>query len=64
VRVAYDLSPAWRLAGALSLLNNSNLDPSVRLDFASEVESASVYWVPDAGKWGNVLVEYARSAVR
>ena len=64
VRAQYDLSAAWRLAADVSLLNNSNPDPNVRLDFSSKVESASVNWIPNGGKWGNLLVDYSRAAVR
>ena len=64
IRARYDLSPAWRVAADFSLLYNSNPDPNVKLDFSSKVESASVNWIPNGGKWGNVLLDYSRSAVR
>ena len=51
------------LAGDFSLLNNSNPDPNVKLDFSSKVESASVFWTPQGGKWANLLLDYSRSAV-
>lgn len=64
IRARYDLTPNLRLAADFSLLNNSNPDPSVRLDFSSKVESASVYWAPNGGKWANILADYSRSSVR
>jgi hypothetical protein len=64
IRARYDLSPAWRFAADFSILNNSNPNPSVKLDYSNKVESASVVWTPKAGKWGSLLVDYARSAVR
>ncbi|HTR39810.1 MAG TPA: hypothetical protein VMH80_28245 [Bryobacteraceae bacterium] len=64
VRAQYDLSPAWHFAADVSLLNNSNPDPNVQLDFSSKVESASVNWIPNSGKWGSVLVDYSRVAIR
>lgn len=64
VRARYDLSPAWRLAADFSLLNNSNPASGVKLDFSSKVESVSVNWTPNGGKWANVLLDYSRSAVR
>jgi len=63
VRAQYDLSAAWRLAADVNLLYNSNPDPNVRLDFSSEVESASVNWIPKSGKWGSLLLDYSRAAV-
>jgi hypothetical protein len=64
VRASYDLLSTLRLAGDFSLLNNSNPDPSVRLDFSSKVESLSAFWTPSGAKWANVLLDYSRSAVR
>jgi hypothetical protein len=64
VRARYDLSASWRLAADFSLLNNSNPNPSVNLDYSAKVASASVFWTPNAGKWGNVLLDYSRSSVR
>ncbi|HEV2687089.1 MAG TPA: hypothetical protein VGV35_01005 [Bryobacteraceae bacterium] len=64
IRARYDLTANVRLAADFGLLNNSNPDPSVKYDFSSKVESASVYWTPNGGKWANVLVDYSRSAVR
>ncbi len=64
IRARYDLSASLRIAADFSLLNNSNPDPSVKFDFSSKVESASVYWTPNGGKWANVLLDYSRSAVR
>lgn len=64
IRARYDVSASLRVAADFSLLNNSNPDPSVKFDFSSKVESASVYWTPNGGKWANVLVDYSRSAVR
>jgi len=52
-----------RLAGDFSLLNNSNPDPSIKLDFKSRIESASLFWTPNAAKWANLLVDYSRSAI-
>ena len=52
-----------RVAADFSLLNNSNPDPSVKLDFSSKVESASVFWTPNGAKWANLLVDYSRSAI-
>jgi len=63
IRGSYDLSPAWRFSGDFSLLNNSDPDPTVRLDFASRMESASVLWLPKGGKLLNVLLDYTRSSV-
>ncbi|HUA22071.1 MAG TPA: hypothetical protein VMB25_25180 [Bryobacteraceae bacterium] len=64
VRAQYDLSPAWHVAADVSLLNNSNPNPNVQLDFSSRVESASLNWTPNSGKWGSVLVDYSRVAIR
>jgi hypothetical protein len=64
IRASYDLLSNLRIGADFSLLNNSNPDPSVRLDFSSKVESASVFWTPNGAKWANVLVDYSRSAVR
>jgi hypothetical protein len=64
IRARYDLSASLRVNADFSLLNNSNPDPSVKFDFSSKVESASVYWTPNGGKWANVLMDYSRSAVR
>ena len=64
IRGSYDITPTLRVAGDFSLLNNSNPDPSIKLDFASRVESASLFWKPSGGKWGNLLVDYSRSAIR
>ncbi|HYL78124.1 MAG TPA: hypothetical protein VEU96_28170 [Bryobacteraceae bacterium] len=64
IRARYDLSASLRIAADFSLLNNSNPDPSVKFDYSSKVESASVYWTPNGGKWANMLVDYSRSAVR
>ncbi len=64
IRARYDLSPAWRFAADFSILNNSNPNPSVKLDYSSKVESASTVWTPKGGKWGNLLLDYARFSVR
>ena len=64
VRSTYDLSANLRLAADFSLLNNSNPDPTVKLDFSSKVESASLFWTPASAKWANLLVDYSRSAIR
>ena len=64
IRGTYEFSPAWHFTGDFSVLNNSNPDRSVKLDFASKIESASIYWTPQGGKLVNVLVDYTRSAVR
>ncbi len=64
IRASYDLSSSLRLGADFSLLNNSNPDPSTKLDFSSKVESASVFWTPRGGKWANVLLDYSRSALR
>ena len=63
IRASYDLMSTLRVAADFSLLNNSNPDPSVRLDFSSKVESASVFWTPNSAKWANLLVDYSRSAI-
>ena len=63
IRASYDLMSTLRVAADFSLLNNSNPDPSVRLDFSSKVESASVFWTPNGAKWANLLVDYSRSAI-
>ena len=39
-------------------------DPKVRFDFASKMESVSVFWTPKGGKLINVLADYSRSSVR
>ena len=64
IRASYDLMSTLRVAADFSLLNNSNPDPSVRLDFSSKIESASVFWTPNGAKWANVLFDYSRSAVQ
>jgi len=63
IRGRYDFSPQWRFAADFSLLNNSNPDPNVRLDYSAKIESASVYYAPKSVKWANVLVDYSRSAL-
>jgi hypothetical protein len=63
IRASYDVISSLRFAADFSLLNNSNPDPSVKLDFSSRVESASLFWTPKNGKWGNLLLDYSRSAV-
>jgi hypothetical protein len=63
IRASYDVVSSLRFAADFSLLNNSNPDPSVKLDFSSRVESASLFWTPKNGKWGNLLLDYSRSAV-
>jgi hypothetical protein len=63
IRASYDLLSTLRVAADFSLLNNSNPDPSVRLDFSSKVESASVFWTPNGAKWANLLLDYSRSAI-
>jgi hypothetical protein len=64
VRARYDLTANLHVAADFGLLNNSNPDPTVKYDFSSKVESASVNWTPNGGKWANLLVDYSRSAVR
>jgi hypothetical protein len=63
IRASYDVLSTLRVAADFSLLNYSNPDPSVRLDFSSKVESASVFWTPNSAKWANLLLDYSRSAV-
>ena len=63
IRGSYDFSPEWRFAGDFSLLNNSNPNPNVRLDYSAKIESASVFYTPKSAKWANLLVDYSRSAV-
>jgi len=63
IRASYDLMSTLRVAADFSLLDNSNPDPSVRLNFTSKVESASVFWTPHGAKWANVLLDYSRSAI-
>ncbi|HTS49121.1 MAG TPA: hypothetical protein VMH05_14320 [Bryobacteraceae bacterium] len=63
IRGRYDLSPEWRFAGDFSLLNNSNPNPNVRLDYSAKIESASVFYMPKSVKWANLLLDYSRSAV-
>jgi len=63
IRASYDVASSLHFAADFSLLNNSNPDPSVKLDFSSKVESASLFWTPNSGKWGNLLLDYSRSAV-
>jgi len=64
IRARYDLTPNLRLASDFFLLNNSNPDPGIKLDYSTKVESASLFWTPNAAKWANLLVDYSRSAVR
>ncbi len=64
IRARYDVSQSLRLGADFSLLNNSNPASSVKLDFSRKVESASAYWSPKGGKFGNLLVDYSRSSVR
>lgn len=64
IRASYDLLTSLRFNADFSLLNNSNPDPTIKLDFASKVESASLNWTPKGGKWANLLLDYSRSAVR
>jgi opacity protein-like surface antigen len=64
IRASYDLMSSLHLGGDFSLLNNSNPDPSVKLDFRSKVESVSLFWTPNGGKWTNLLLDYSRSAVQ
>jgi hypothetical protein len=64
IRASYDLLSTLRVAADFSLLNNSNPDPSVRLDFSSKVESASVFWTPNRAKWANALFDYSRSSIQ
>ncbi|HLK17802.1 MAG TPA: hypothetical protein VKT81_02565 [Bryobacteraceae bacterium] len=64
IRASYDVLSSLRFAADFSVLNNSNPDPSVKLDFRSRVESASLFWTPRNGKWGNLLLDYSRSSVR
>lgn len=63
IRGRYDLSPEWRFAADFSLLNNSNPNPNVKLDYSAKIESASVFYMPKSVKWANLLVDYSRSAV-
>jgi hypothetical protein len=63
IRASYDMLSSLHFAADFSLLNNSNPDPSVKLDFSSRVESASLFWTPKNSKWGNLLLDYSRSAV-
>lgn len=64
IRGRYDLTANLRLGFDFSLLNNSNPSPSVKLDFSSKVESASLYWTPKALKGASLLADYSRSSVR
>jgi hypothetical protein len=64
IRASYDVAANLRVATDFSVLNNNNPDPSVRLDFSSKIESASVFWTPHNARWANVLLDYSRSAVR
>ena len=64
LRGSYDISATLHLAGDFSLLNNSNPDPGIQLDFRSRIESASLFWTPGKAKWSNLLVDYSRSAIR
>ena len=63
LRGRYDLSPEWRFAGDFSLLNNSDPNPNVRLNYSAKIESASVFYMPKSVKWANLLLDYSRSAV-
>ncbi len=63
IRASYDLITSLHFAGDFSLLNNNNPDPNVKLDFSSKVESASLFWTPQGGKWANLLLDYSRSAI-
>jgi hypothetical protein len=63
IRASYDVVSSLHFGANFSLLNNSNPDPSVKLDFSSKVESASLLWTPKGGKWANLLLDYSRSAV-
>ena len=60
----YDLSPEWRFAANFNLLNNSNPNPNVRLDYSAKIEGASVFYTPKSVKWANLLLDYSRSAAR
>ena len=64
IQARYDISPEWRIATDFSLLNNSNPNPNIRLDYSAKAESASVYFAPKAAKWANLLVDYSRTSVR
>jgi len=64
IRASYDLLTTLRVATDFNLLNNNNPDPSVKLDFSSKVESASVNWTPKWIKGAHLLLDYSRSAVR
>jgi len=64
IRANYDVLPSLRFNADFSLLNNSNPDPSIKLDYSSKVESASVNWAPKGGKWASLLLDYSRSAIR
>ena len=63
IRGRYDFSPQLRLSGDFSLLNNSNPDPNLRLDYSAKIESASLYYAPKSLKWANLLADYSRSAL-
>ncbi|MGD0300168.1 MAG: hypothetical protein ABSE86_24010 [Bryobacteraceae bacterium] len=63
IRASYDLITSLHFAGDFNLLNNNNPDPTVKLDFSSKVESASMFWTPKGGKWANLLLDYSRSAI-
>ncbi len=63
IRGRYDFSPQWRFAADFSLLNNSNPNPNVRLDYSAKIESASVFYAPKSYKWANLLLDYSRSSV-
>jgi hypothetical protein len=64
IQARYDISPQWRIATDFSLLNNSNPNPNIRLDYSAKAESASVYFAPKDAKWANLLLDYSRTAVR
>jgi len=64
IRARYDLSQEWRIAADFSLMNNSNPSPNIMLDYASRIESASVFYTPKAAKWSSLLVDYSRTALR
>ena len=64
IRASYDLGATLRVAADFSLLNNSNPNPGVQLDFSSKAESLSAFWTPNAAKWANVLLDYSRTSVR
>ncbi len=63
-RGRHQISNAFSVAAAATMLSNRNPSPGIHLEFLAHTESASLFYTPSAGKYWDFEGSYTRSTLR